>query len=96
MLTAADLYGIMALLPSQGAPLRTPSLPARSEQWLMPSARTPCCLHPLRYRARVAIYFESGDYIGLHRCAGLEMRTAMCSFLGKEVVVAIAVDRRVS
>ena len=44
----------------------------------------------------LAMYFESGDYIGLHRCAGLEMRTAMCSFLGKEVVVAIAVDRRVS
>ena len=26
----------------------------------------------------LAMYFESGDYTGLHRCAGLEMRTAMC------------------
>ena len=43
----------------------------------------------------LAMYFEFGDYTGLHRCAGLEMRTAMCSFLGKDVVVAIAVDRRV-
>ena len=43
----------------------------------------------------LAMYFESGDDIGLHHCAGLEMRTAVCSFHGKEVVVAIAVDRRV-
>ena len=43
----------------------------------------------------LAMYFESGDYIGLHRCVRLQMRTVVCSFHGKEVVVAIAVDRRV-
>ena len=44
----------------------------------------------------LAMYFESGDYTGLHRCAGLEMRTAMCSFLGKDVVVAMAADLEVA
>jgi hypothetical protein len=41
------------------------------------------------------MYFESGDDIGLHRCAEVEMRTTVCSLHGKEVVVAIAIDRRV-
>ena len=43
----------------------------------------------------LAIYFESDNDLGLHRCVRLEARTSMCSCLGKQVVVAIAVDRRV-
>ena len=43
----------------------------------------------------LAMCFESDDDLELHRCVRLEVRTSMCSYLGKQVVVAIAVDRRV-
>ena len=41
----------------------------------------------------LAMSFEFGNDLGLPRCVRLEMRTRMCIFLGKQVVVAIAVDR---
>ena len=37
--------------------------------------------------------FEFGNDLGLPRCVRLEIRTMMCTFLGKQVVMAIAVDR---
>ena len=43
----------------------------------------------------LAMCFESDDDLELHRCVRLEVRTSMCTYLGKQVVVAIAVDRRV-
>ena len=41
----------------------------------------------------LAMSFEFGNDLGLPRCVRLEIRTMMCTFLGKQVVVAIAVDR---
>ena len=41
----------------------------------------------------LAMFFEFGNDLGLPRCVRLEIRTMMCTFLGKQVVVAIAVDR---
>ena len=41
----------------------------------------------------LAMFFEFGNDIGPPRCVRLEIRTMMCTFLGKQVVMAIAVDR---
>ena len=44
----------------------------------------------------LAMSFESGDDPGLPRCARLTVRTMVCNLYGIQVVVTIAVDRRVA
>ena len=44
----------------------------------------------------LAMSFESGDDLGLPRCARLTVRTVVCNLHGIQVVVTIAVDRKVA
>ena len=77
VLTAADLYSSMALLPSKGAPLRTPALPVRSKQCLMPSLRTGCWFCTSAPRLRVLRVHWRPSLAG--RCGWCQPRWRRCA-----------------